>query len=120
MAENEHQDLEEPTGLTLDSDDLANAPRGYANNVRVTFTPEDFTLFFGWYSLPPLSERPESGTITSTIQPVIQVTLPLNIMRSVIAVMKRQLEGYETNFGPIPPHPARPAWMIEEEITDDA
>ncbi|MGI8887012.1 MAG: DUF3467 domain-containing protein [Gaiellaceae bacterium] len=120
MAENERQDEGERTGLSLDAEGLADAPRGYANNVRVTFTPEDFTLFFGWYSLPPLEARPESGEIRSTIQPVMQVTLPLNIMRSVIAVMTRQLEGYESNFGPIPVHPARPAWMIEEEMADDA
>ena len=115
----EHE-TEQRVGLDLQADELHSAPRGYANNVRVTFTPEDFTIFFGWYSLPPLEDRPESGQITSRVQPVIQVTLPLNIMRSVIAVMQRQVEGYEANFGPIPAHPARPAWMIEtEEETDD-
>ena len=118
MSEDEHG---ERVRIDLQSGELADAPRGYANNVRVTFTPEDFTIFFGWYSLPPLEERPESDEIPSRVQPVMQVTLPLNLMRSVIAVMQRQLEGYEANFGLIPTHPARPPWMLsaEEEIAED-
>jgi hypothetical protein len=112
VSENES---EQRVGLDLRTDDLASAPRVYANNVRVTFTAEDFTIFFGWYSLPPLDARPESGQITSHLHPVMQVTLPLNLMRSVIKVMERQVDGYEANFGPIPTHPARPAWMVEDE-----
>jgi Protein of unknown function (DUF3467) len=116
MSENES---EHRIGLDLQADELTNAPRAYANNVRVTFTPEDFTIYFGWYSLPPLDARPEGGEISASVAPVMQVTLPLNLMRSIIAVMQRQLEGYEANFGPIPTHPARPAWMTAGEETEE-
>jgi len=102
-------------GLNVQGEDLGTAPRAYANNVRVTFTPEDFTIYFGWYSIPPLDSPPESGRIDSRVEPIIQITLPLNLMRSMIAVMQRQLDGYESNFGEIRTHPARPAWMVAEE-----
>jgi len=122
VAADEGQQTEEQVALRIIPGRMEGVPRGYANNVRVTFTAEDFTLFFGWYALPPLDERPESGEVTVEVQPVMQISLPLNLMRSVIAVMQRQLDSYEQNFEPIPIHPARPPWMVadEEETRADA
>ena len=104
-------------GLHIRSiDDPAMQPAPiYANNLRATFTPEDFTLHFGWYAIPPLDAAPVGGVVNVDVQPVARVVIPLNLMRSVIAVLQRQVAGYEENFGPIPEHPNKPAWMSEEE-----
>jgi hypothetical protein len=90
-------------------------PPLYSNYIQVTFTPEDFAMHFGWYALPPLSEPPEDDTLNVGVQPVARVVLPLNLMRSVIAVLERQLDAYEQSFGPISEHPNKPPWMNEAE-----
>lgn len=90
-------------------------PPTYTNYVQGTFTPEDFTLFFGWYAVPALSERPEDGVVNVPVQPVARLTVPLILMRSIIALMERQLAAYETSFGEIPEHPNKPPWLQEQE-----
>jgi len=87
----------------------------YSNHLQVTFTPEDFTLHLGWYAVPPISERPPDGVLEVPVQPVARVTLPLNLMRSTIAVLERVLRGYEESFGQIPEHPNKPPWLREQE-----
>ena len=88
---------------------------GYSNHLRVNFTPEDFTLEFGWYTIPSVDEPPEDGNLRAEIEPVARIVLPLNLMRNVIALLERQLANYERSFGPIPEHPNRPDWMKESE-----
>jgi hypothetical protein len=91
----------------------------YSNYIQVNFTPEDFTLHFGWYAIPPLPERPESGIIEARVEPVARVVIPLNLMRSFIALLQRQLAGYEESFDEIPAHPNKPDWLKEQEgVTD--
>lgn len=87
----------------------------YSNHVLATFTPEDFTLHLGWYAIPALTEPPESGIVDVLVTPVARVVVPLNLMRSLIAVLQRQVESYEANFGPIPEHPNKPEWLKAEE-----
>jgi len=94
------------------------APKGppvYANYVQATFTPEDFTLHLGWYATPALKELPPDNAIEAPIQPVARVILPLNLMKNVIALLQRQVKGYEESFGPLPDHPNKPPWLQEEE-----
>jgi hypothetical protein len=49
------------------------------------------------------------------VTPVARVVLPLNLMRSFIAVLQRQVEAYEQSFGPIPEHPNKPDWLKAAE-----
>jgi hypothetical protein len=111
-------DAPQPTRLRIRPGEIASAPRAYANNVRVTFTPEDFTIFFGHYSVPPLDQRTPEGEIETIVQPVIQISIPLNLVRPTIAVMQRQLEAYERSFGQVPPNPNPPPWMKEVESVE--
>lgn len=90
-------------------------PPQYSNYVQVTFTPEDFTIHFGYYGMPPLTEAPEGGIIEAVTEPVARITLPLNLMSNVIAVLQRQLSAYEQSFGDIPEHPNKPDWMKEDD-----
>jgi hypothetical protein len=116
----QQQQQQQPVKLTIVPAPTAGAPRGYANNLRVTFTAEDFTLFFGCYSTPPMDAPPKSGEIKAQVEPVMNVTIPLNILRSVIAVLQRQLDSYEENFGAIPAHPSQPSWMVENNVETTA
>jgi Protein of unknown function (DUF3467) len=94
-----------------DSDAEQPAPT-YANHVQVTFTPEDFTLYFGWYAVPPLLEPPKT-TVEVHVEPMSRVVVPLNLMPSLVALLQRQIEAYEQSFGKLPEHPNKPAWMVE-------
>ena len=87
----------------------------YSNYVQANFTIEDFTMHFGWYTVPPISEPPADGIIDAPLEPVARVVLPVILVRNLIEVLKRQLEGYERNFGPVPEHPNKPQWMTEVE-----
>jgi len=95
--------------------DAPSATPEYANYVQMNFTPEDFTMYFGWYSIPPLREPPPDGVLEVGVRPVAQVTIPLNLMVNLIALLERQAEGYEENFGPLPEHPNKPDWLKEKE-----
>jgi hypothetical protein len=108
VAPDEQQVVGESTEIRLVPAPTEGAPRAYANHLGVTHTPEDFTLFFGWYALSPSNMPPASGEVA--VQPVIQISLPVNLIRPIIAVLQRQVEGYEANFGEIPPHPSQPGW----------
>jgi hypothetical protein len=90
-------------------------PPAYANQVQITFTAEDFTLHFGWYSVPALEEPPEDGVIEAAVIPLGRVVMPLNLMRNLVALIERQIAQYERSFGSIPDHPNKPDWMQEQE-----
>ena len=96
-------------------DDEALPAPVYANHLQVTFTPEDFTLFLGWYAMPALLDPPPEGQLEVPVEPVARVVVPLNLMRNVIAALQRSVENYEENFGPLPEHPNPPAWMQQLE-----
>jgi hypothetical protein len=64
----------------------------------VTFTPHEFTLFFGHFAIPPLPEAP-GRELEVPVQPLVTVALPLNMVRGLVDVLQRQLEAWETNFG---------------------
>jgi hypothetical protein len=87
----------------------------YANYVQGSFTPEDFTINLGVYALPPTPAISDEGAIDIEVQPVVRVVLPLNLMRSVIALLQLQLQNYEANFGPIQEHPNKPDWLEKAE-----
>lgn len=90
-------------------------PPMYANQVQITYTPEDFTLHFSWYSIPALDEPPEDGVIVAPAAPIGRVVIPLNLMRNLVALIERQIAQYERSFGKIPEHPNKPEWMKEQE-----
>lgn len=105
-----------PTELRVRRDVASVQPSPiYANQLNITFTPEDFVLHFGWYAVPALSDAPEDGVIEVTVDSVARVVLPLNLVPNVIALLQRQVEAYEQSFGKIPEHPNKPDWMREEE-----
>lgn len=88
--------------------DAPQPPPTYSNFLQASFTPEDFTLRFGWYTTPafsPESPPPSEGVIAVPVEPVARITVPLNLMRNVVALLNRQIEAYETSFGPLPKHP---------------
>ena len=89
---------------------------GYANQVQITYTAEDFTLWFGRYSIPALEAPPEDGRIEASVAPVAQITMPLNLMRNFAALIEVQIRQYEASFGQeIPEHPNKPPWLREQE-----
>lgn len=90
-------------------------PALYSNHAQVTFTPEDFSLHFGWYEVPPLTEPPEGGRLSVEIDPRARIVLPLNFLRNLIAVLEAQIEAYEMSFGPLPEHPSKPDWLKARE-----
>ena len=69
-------------------------PPIYTNYIQGGLTPEDFTLNLGWYAVSPTA-RPEDGVLDVAVQPVARIVIPLNLLRSTIALMQRQLEGYK-------------------------
>lgn len=99
--------------LELKRDPYSPAPLIYSNSVQANFTPEDFTLHFGYYFVPPLT-APPTEPISVNVEMVARVALPVNLVRSVIAVLERQVTAYEESFGAIPEHPNKPDWMIAE------
>jgi hypothetical protein len=113
----EPQSQDEVTQLRIVPDPNAVAPAPvYSNNIQGTFTPEDFTLHFGWYAIPALIEPPKPGQpIDALVKPVVRVVIPLNLMRSLIALLQRQLAAYEQSFGEISEHPNKPDWLKEFE-----
>jgi hypothetical protein len=90
-------------------------PPIYTNYVGASFTPEDFVLSLGWYTPPLRGEVSPDGTLQIEVQPVAKVVLPLNLLRNLIALLQLQLDAYEANFGPVPEHPNKPAWLQEKE-----
>jgi hypothetical protein len=95
-------------------------PPAYANQVQVTYTPEDFTLHFGWYSIPPLDAPPLDGVIEAPVAAIARVVLPLNLARNLAALIEHQARQYEKSFGPIPEHPNKPDCMKEQEAERNA
>jgi hypothetical protein len=86
--------------------ELGDVPGLYANHVQVTFTPEDFTLHLGWYVIPPLREPPPEDILEVAVRPLLKVTLPLNLVRGVVAVLENQIEAWERSFEmQLPQHP---------------
>jgi hypothetical protein len=71
-------------------------------------------LHLGWYTVPALTEPPTGG-IDVFVTPMARVVLPVNLIRSLIAVLQRQVEAYEQSFGPIPEHPNKPDWLKAAE-----
>lgn len=108
----------QPVGLKLVPDPDASAPPPiYTNFIQGNFTPEDFVLHLGWYALPALSEPP-TETVEVPVQPVARVVVPLNLMRSLIGLLQRQVDAYEESFGPVPEHPNPPTWLAERQAPD--
>jgi hypothetical protein len=99
--------------ISWDPDYVEPAAPIYSNFVGGSLTPEDISLVFGWYFVGPTS-APVNGVVEATAKPVARVVLPLNLVRNLIGLLERQVEAYERNFGPIPPHPNPPAWMTVE------
>jgi hypothetical protein len=87
----------------------------YANYLQVTYTPEDFTMQLGWYAVPAMNRPPEDGLIDVLVQPIHRVSLPLNLMRNVVALLERQIQAYEDSFGSISEHPNKPPWLRQQE-----
>jgi len=88
----------------------------YANQVNITFTPEDFVLHFGWYAVPALTEPPREGELVDLlVEPMARIVLPLNLVKNVVALLQRQVEAYEQSFALMPDHPNKPVWMSEEQ-----
>jgi hypothetical protein len=96
-------------------DNEAVVPVIYANNVGVTATAEDMTMHLGWYALPVITEQPgDADVIPVPVRPLAKVTVPLNLVRGIIAVLQNQLAQWEQNFGPLPPHPNPPPTLVTE------
>jgi hypothetical protein len=107
-------DDQERAQLHLRPDADAPQPRPlYSNYIQANFTPEDFTLRFGWYAIPALAEPPE-GPLVVDVEPMARIVIPLNLMKNLIALLQRQLQAYEESFGEIPPHPNKPDWLKAE------
>jgi Protein of unknown function (DUF3467) len=110
-----------PTSLRLVPDPKAVQPEPiYSNFVQGTFTAEDFTIHFSWYAVPAITEPPADGQIVADVKPVARVVVPLNLMKNLIAVLQRQVEGYEQSFGAIPEHPNKPDWLKQAEAEERA
>ena len=93
----------------------------YANYIGVSFTPHDFTITFGWYDIPRFEVEPESGAqVPVPVQPVAKLVLPLNLLRTVSALFRRQVNAYQQVFGPLPEHPIQPAWVQEVEESEES
>jgi len=88
----------------------------YSNFVQASSTPEDFTISFGWYMMPPLAAPPAEGEVVEVpVEPAARIVLPLNIVRNVIALLQQQIIAHEENFSVIPEHPNKPPWMRKLE-----
>jgi hypothetical protein len=114
VGSTEHDAIQAQLRLVRDPEQPQPAPI-YANQMNVTYTPEDFTFHFGWYAIPPLAEPPADGTLTVAVESMARVVLPLNLIPNLVALLQRQISAYEENFGPLPEHPNRPPWMRGEE-----
>lgn len=112
------EDQEAQLQIRWDSE-ARDTPRIYSNYVGASFTPEDFTITFGWYALPLLNEPPAEAVVRAPVHPVARVTIPLNLMPNLIALLQRQLNGYQESLGPIPDHPNKPDWMKTPESTPE-
>jgi hypothetical protein len=108
-----------PTALKIvAAPETGDTPALYANHVQVSFTPEDFTLHLGWYTFPPFGEPPETEEVVVPVRPLLKVSLPLNLVRGIAAVLQAQIETYEKGFGhPVPDHPSPPAALVKEEAS---
>lgn len=89
-------------------------PYPYANYMVPTMTPHEFTLHFGHYTIPALTQPPEGGTLSVEVEPVVSVSVPLNLARGVARALEQAVRNWETAFGqsvPEPPgeQPTRPA-----------
>ncbi len=51
-------DAQEVQLRVVRDNDTPQPAAAYANHLQVTFTPEDFTMYFGFYASPPLTEAP--------------------------------------------------------------
>lgn len=90
----------------------ADIPPVYSNFVQVTFTPLDFTLHFGSYVIPALSEPPSGSEIQVPVRAIAKVSVPLSLVRGIVRVLERQINAWEESFGqPVPDQPegVRPA-----------
>jgi hypothetical protein len=78
--------------------DYSQSPFLYANFVQGSHTPHDVTLHFADYMtiMPP---EPPEGTVDIRARPLVSVALPVNLVRSVIAILEQQVENWEGNFG---------------------
>jgi hypothetical protein len=104
---------DEVRGRIVAPSEAPSTPMLYANHVQLTYTPEDFTLHLGWYSVPVIAAPPE-GEVTIQVRPVARVSLPLNLVRSIAAVFVKQMEAWEASFGTtLPMHPNPPPFVDE-------
>jgi hypothetical protein len=100
------------------SEDVVEPAPIYSNFMQATSTPEDLTVHFGWYTIPPVISPPPDNVIQASVTPVARIVLPLNLVRNVIAALQRAAEAHEANFGPLPEHPNKPDWLKEKEAKE--
>lgn len=111
MSSEPAQSTPEPEGFQLQLITPPEYPPGpYSNFVQATFTPHDFTIYFGSFNLPPVSEQPQEA-LQVPVRPVVTVSVPLNLVRGLIGVLQSQIANWEGSFGqpfPEPPGLGRP------------
>jgi hypothetical protein len=111
----------EPTAVRIvASPELGDTMALYANFVQLSYTPHDFTLHFGWYTIPALTEPPPPGELLAPVRPLAKVAVPLNLVKAIGELIARQAASWEEAFGPLPDQPspaAPPAAEAVEETT---
>jgi hypothetical protein len=88
--------------------DMSQAPSYYSNFVQVGISPYEFALHFSRISMPIVSEPPaELVVFDVSPQPVVSMSIPLNLVRGLIRALEGQAENWERTFHqPLPTEPS--------------
>ncbi len=94
---------DEPAGLVevriVAPTEVAGAPSYYSNFAQVGISPYEFTVHFSRISMPLVSAPPvEPKTFEVTPQPIVSVSIPLNLVRGLIRALEGQVENWEKTF----------------------
>jgi len=96
----------------------AEAPAVYSNFVQGTISPQDLTLYFGWYGVPPLAEPP-TESVDIPIRPVMAVSIPLTLIHGVIRVLQSQVAAWEASTGQPFPEDQGAQAAVDNEQQDE-
>lgn len=112
---------ERPTTLrVVPPSDYSGVPSLYANFVQITMSPHDFRLMFSHYAFPPMPE-PRPAEIDAPVQPLVTVTIPLNLMKGLIRALETQVDKWEEGFRePVPDQPQPEGALNEGSLTGDS
>jgi hypothetical protein len=94
---------ERPTGAVevriVAPTEVTGAPSYYSNFAQVGISPYEFTVYFSRISMPLITAPPaEIATFEVTPQPVVIVSIPLNLVRGLIRALEGQVENWEKTF----------------------